>query len=147
MTQLSTQNVQRNNDPLLSLVSGLFGRPAAAGFEAFERESDWLPATDVSSDANGYTFTFDVPGVSKNAIQVSLEDHVLTVTGERISEETTGEGTSLHRSERMYGRFTRSFKLPADADAESVNANYRDGVLVLRVAKQEAAKPRKIDIG
>ncbi len=145
MTQLTT-NSRRNADPLASLFSGMLGRSAPWGLEAFEREGDWLPAADVSSDSEGYHFRFDLPGVAKNNIQVSLEDNVLTVTGERKDESEKTETENVHRRERFFGRFTRSFKLPNDADPGQVEAKYAEGVLTLRVGKQEASKPRKISV-
>jgi len=145
MTQVTTYD-RRNADPLATLFNGILGRTAPWGFEAFESESDWMPAADVSSDDDGYRFRFDLPGVAKEDIQVSLEDNVLTVTGERKNETEETEGKSVHRRERFFGRFTRSFKLPPDADPDQVDAKYADGVLTLTVGKQEASKPRKISV-
>jgi len=70
---------------------------------------------------------------------------VLTLVGERKAEFDANEGT-FHRSERAYGRFSRSFTLPATVDAGRINANYRDGVLTIRVPQREEAKPRQIAV-
>ena len=145
MTQVTTYD-RRSADPLASLFNGILGRTAPWGFEAFGSEGDWMPAADVSSDRDGYRFHFDLPGVAKEDINVSLEDNVLTVTSERKNETEDAEGKSVHRRERFFGSFTRSFKLPNDADADQVDAKYADGVLTLTVGKQEASKPRKISV-
>ena len=145
MTQITSYN-RRNADPLASLFNGMLGRSIPGGLEAFEREGDWLPAADVSSDTDGYNFRFDLPGVPKDNIEVNLEDNVLTVSGERKDEREETDNKNVHRRERFFGRFTRSFKLPNDADAGQVEAKYTDGVLTLRVGKHEASKPRKISV-
>ncbi len=132
-------------DPFARLMNSVFtGRPLG-GLEAYHRDGDWMPAADVESDAAGYTFRFDVPGVAKDDIDIRLEDGVLSVSGKRESDSETTDGT-LHRRERVYGSFTRSFKLPRDADSDNVTAKYDNGVLVLTVAKHPSAQPRRIEI-
>jgi HSP20 family protein len=132
-------------DPVTRLMNSVFtGRPFA-GLEAYNREGDWIPATDVESDESGYTFRFDLPGVPKEAIEVNLEDGVLSVSGKRESESKVTEG-NVHRRECAYGAFMRSFKLPRDADPDTATAKYDNGVLVLKVPKQESARPRRIEI-
>jgi HSP20 family protein len=76
---------------------------------------------------------------------VTFENGVLTLTGERKVEFDVTEGT-FHRSERAYGRFSRSFTLPATVDATRINASYKDGVLTIRVPQREDAKPRQIAV-
>ena len=78
-------------------------------------------------------------------VTASISGGVLTLTGERKAEFDSNEGT-FHRSERAYGRFSRSFTLPATVDANRINATYRDGVLTIRVPQREEAKPKQIEV-
>jgi HSP20 family protein len=108
-------------------------------------ERAWRPATDVRADAKGYEFSFDVPGVPKDAIDIRVEDGVLEVSGERKNVEERQDG-GYHRRETFRGRFQRSFRLPKDADASEITARCADGVLSVRVGKLASAQPRRIPI-
>lgn len=136
-------------DPFSRLFESVITAPWVDQPNRASEPGDWAPAVDVSSDRDGYVFQFDLPGVDKDAIDVSIDQGVLKVSGERRSQRTVGEGEedqSTHRLERVFGRFSRAFKLPGDADAGRVTASYVNGVLELRIAKQESAKPRRIEI-
>ena len=105
----------------------------------------WVPAVDVRETDESFVFTAELPGLSKNDVSITLEDNVLTLTGERKfdSEESKNE---FRRIERSYGRFTRSFTLPSEVDNDKVVAKYGDGILAVTVPKTEKTKPRKIKI-
>jgi len=105
----------------------------------------WHPTVDVIEADDSYVISADLPGVDKKDIQVDLKNDILTITGERSTEDTVEE-KSRHRRERAYGKFRRSFTLPADVDPEKITADYKDGVLTVRVAKPEARKPRPITV-
>lgn len=109
-------------------------------------QKDWSPAANVSEEESGYVLRFDVPGVAKDKIDIDIDRDVLVVSGERekITEETSGE--RYHRIESRSGSFRRSFRLPEDADLDSVSANHKDGVLTIRVPRAAAARPRKIEV-
>lgn len=113
------------------------------------RLSEWLaPASEASSDGKAYRIAIELPGVEEKDIEVTVDDGMVTVKGEkRESREEKGE--TWYFSERQYGSFTRSFRLPADADQGAVSADLKDGVLTLTVARAapEAAKARKVPIG
>jgi len=109
------------------------------------RRADWLPLVDVRERASGYEIDIEIPAVAAEDLSVDVSDGVLTVTGERKSVEVD-EDSRAHRSERRYGRFVRSFQLPKDADAESVSAESRDGVLYLVIAKRQSAVPKSIEV-
>ena len=83
--------------------------------------------------------------MDKDKVKVTVEDGVLTLSGERDLERTV-EGKTYHRIERSHGTFSRSFTLPEDSDAESVAAQFTNGVLAVRVAKREEALPKSIDV-
>lgn len=106
--------------------------------------SDWIPAVDVRETDQAFVIDIDLPAVAAEDVNVSVKDGVLVVTGERRFEKET-EG-KVHRIERSYGRFTRSFRLPETADESTVEARAKDGVLHLTVGKHEAVKPRSIEV-
>jgi HSP20 family protein len=105
----------------------------------------WTPGIDVIEETDAYVFHADLPGVPKENVDITFEDNILTVSGTRERHDPSGTG-QYRRVERRYGRFTRSFALPSQVDTAKVDASFRDGVLVIRVPKAEAAKARKIKI-
>jgi HSP20 family protein len=125
------------------VVSGLFGQESAA-HNAAERAR--RPAADLAADKEGYVFRFDLPGVPKDAIDINVENDVLTISGERKAPFAAQEGQSIYRRETPSGKFERSFRLPEDADAERVAAVYADGVLEIRVPRAALVQPRRIPI-
>ncbi len=108
-------------------------------------EGQFVPALDVTEDDEGLTLTAEMPGLDREDLEVSIDDHVLTLRGEKKEEETT-EGANVHRVERRYGHFERHIRLPAYVDTEKVEASYKDGVLRLRMPKAEAAKAKIVQI-
>ena len=104
-----------------------------------QRVADWLsPASDASASDNAYHITLELPGVSESDIDVSVHDGVVTVKGEKTHErEETGD--TWFFSERQYGAFSRTFRLPADADGDRLEAHLKDGVLSLSVPKRTEA--------
>ncbi len=105
----------------------------------------WLPAVDIYENDEAFVATADLPGLKKDDIDVSIEDNVLTVSGERKFEKSDDEGT-FRRVERSYGTFRRSFALPRGVDSAKVEARFEDGVLTLTLPKSELAKSRKISV-
>ena len=108
--------------------------------------ADWAPSVDIDEEADKYLIKADLPGVDKKDIEVSLENGVLRIRGEKRIEKETGEGSKRHRTERFYGSFARSFTLPSTVKAEAVDASYKNGVLKLVIPKAEEAKPKTIGI-
>ncbi|MDQ3890764.1 MAG: Hsp20/alpha crystallin family protein [Actinomycetota bacterium] len=106
----------------------------------------WLPAVDVWETERELVLSFDLPGIPEDKISVELDDDVLTVTGER---ERTQEHSDerFFRFERRFGTFSRSVTLPAGVNEGEIKADYKDGVLEVRVPKPEEQKPKKIQIG
>jgi HSP20 family protein len=107
--------------------------------------STWLPAVDVWETESDLVLSFDLPGIPEDKIAVELDDNVLTVSGER---ERTDEHSSerFYRFERRYGQFSRSVSLPAGVNEDKIKAEYKDGVLEVRIPKPEEPKPRRIEI-
>ena len=105
----------------------------------------WSPVVDIEETELNYLIRAELPGLSKEKVKVKVEDGVLTLSGERDLERKV-EGKTFHHIERSHGTFTRSFTLPENAEAESVSANYKDGLLEIRVAKSEEALPKSIEV-
>lgn len=107
--------------------------------------ADWVPSVDVKEEAERFVIHADVPGVDPKDIEVSMEDGVLTLAGERKSEKRE-EGEGWTRVERRSGRFLRRFTLPETADAEGISAQGQNGVLEIVIPKLAKAAPRKITV-
>lgn len=107
--------------------------------------SEWSPAVDIKETDKQYVIHADVPGVDPKSLDVTLENDILTIKGERRWEESK-ESESYKRVERARGMFYRRFVLPDTADADSVTAKTRDGVLEVVIPKQEKVLPRKIKV-
>jgi HSP20 family protein len=105
----------------------------------------WAPAVDVIQEKDQLRVIAELPGLKKDEIDLSLQDGVLTISGERKNETETKEGET-HRSERFLGRFQRSIELPVEVNPEGVSASYQNGVLTVTLAKAEEAKPKQITI-
>jgi HSP20 family protein len=107
--------------------------------------ADWAPAVDVQETEKEYLVKADLPDVRKEDVKVGIEDGVLTLEGER-KQEKEEKGKKFHRVERVYGKFVRRLALPMEVDAQKVAAEFKDGVLNVRLPKAESAKPRAIDV-
>jgi HSP20 family protein len=105
----------------------------------------WMPALDVTESEDAYQIDVEVPGLRPEDINVTVDQGMLTVQGERRSEEEKGD-RSYHRVERRYGAFRRSITLPRDVDASKVEANYDNGVLRLRVPKTAGSQAKRIEV-
>ncbi len=98
---------------------------------------DWNPRVDISESDGTYLIKADIPGVSKDAIKVSMDNGMLTIEGER-KQEKEEENKRFHRIERFYGSFTRSFTLPEDADPTAIKAAAQDGQLTVTIPRKES---------
>ncbi|MGA2046722.1 MAG: Hsp20/alpha crystallin family protein [Terracidiphilus sp.] len=105
----------------------------------------FVPAVDVYEDAQKIVLKLEVPGIEEKDLDIRVENHTLTVKGERKFEAEEKE-QNFHRIERRYGSFFRSFTLPSTVNAENVQASYKAGVLKLELAKKAEAQPRQIKI-
>ncbi len=107
---------------------------------------DWVPAVDVWETEGDLVYAFDLPGVAEEQIAVELHDDTLTITAQRERSVERAEDGFV-RFERRFGTFSRALGVPAGVTEEGIKADYRDGVLEIRVAKPEAPKPRRIQVG
>lgn len=107
--------------------------------------SAWTPAVDIAEKDDHFLIEADIPGVDPNDIEISMENGVLTMKGERKSE-VKEEKEGYTRVERSHGSFYRRFSLPESADPEHISAKSNKGVLQINVGKKEVAKPKKISV-
>lgn len=107
--------------------------------------ADWSPAVDITEDETEYLITADLPQISKDDVNVMVENGSLILKGER-RHEVDQRDKKVHRIERCYGSFYRSFTLPDDADGQRVTASFKDGVLRVSLPKSEEKKPRQIEV-
>ena len=128
---------------------GAFWPQLAEPFRQFgARLADWLaPASDASSDAGAYRISLELPGVDEADIDIGIDHGMLTIRGEK-KQEREERGETWYFSERQYGAFQRSFRLPADADEAGVKASLKDGVLTVSVPRRKPAEAegRKVTI-
>lgn len=111
----------------------------------FSEETGFKPAFDVSETEDALIVKAELPGMEEKDIEISLSEGILTIKGEKKHEKEEESG-QYHTVERRYGAFCRTMRLPAEVDAEKVDAVYKDGVLSVTMPKSETAKPRKIEI-
>jgi HSP20 family protein len=107
----------------------------------------WTPALDLYQNNDNVVAIVELPGMRKEDIEISLQDGMLTIGGERKSETgDNGNGENAARTERFTGKFRRSVTLPTRVDASKVNATYKDGLLTVTLPKAEEAKPKQIQV-
>src|ERR671936_1612800 len=133
----------REMEDFQNRLSTLFGRPLRRpdGHREEITLADWTPLADITEDEKEYLIKAELPEMKKEDVKVTVENGVLTISGERKFEKEEKK-RKYHRVERGYGTFLRSFTLPDDADASKVKAEFKNGLLTVRVPKSEHAKPK-----
>lgn len=129
-------------------LAGFFGRaPVRTNGDKQEAISiaDWSPLVDITEDDKEYLVKAELPEVKKDDVCVTVENGVLSLSGERKVEKEQKD-KKYHRIERAYGRFERSFTLPDGADGAKVTAEFKDGVLKVHLPKTESAKPKSVTV-
>ena len=106
----------------------------------FER-ADWTPAADIYETESGYHIAIDIPGVGRDAVEIDLDENRLVIRGTRSIEESTNG-----RNERPSGKFLRSFTVPNSVDQNKIGAEYKDGVLVVRLPRRKEQKSQRVEI-
>lgn len=123
----------------------LFDDWATPAPKSMRQDGHFIPACDVEEGEDHYLLTLEMAGVKKEDVKLEVIDNQIVISGER-RQESQRKDTGQAYSERRFGRFQRSFALPAGVDAEKVEANYQDGILRVLVPKAESARPRQIKI-
>ena len=115
-------------------------------FEPENIGTGWRPlATDVVESSDDVRVTMEIPGIDPSEIDITIDNNVLRISGEKRAARSEGEG-AYRLTERRYGRFERSFVLPRDVRSDAVDASYENGVLTVTLPKREEAKPRKVEV-
>jgi len=136
------EGMSRLHNRINDLFDERFGRARAVpGATA----GAWLPPVDILESKDAYLIRAELPGMKKEDFNLEVNDGTLTLSGERKAE-TANNGIEYHRSERIHGKFSRSFYLPQTVQRDGINATYHDGILEIHVPKIEEAKPRQISI-
>jgi HSP20 family protein len=125
--------------PRLAHALGLHAQQGSATATA------WAPALDIAERKDAYLVTVELPGVEADDLEITMEDGLLTIQGERPFAHDSSE-QQFHRVERRYGAFRRSITLPAQVQAEQIEASFENGVLQIVVPKMEEAKPKRIQV-
>ncbi len=113
--------------------------------QPFDRPMGFNPTLDIAEDENSYKVTVELPGVDPKDVDISYDNGVLTLQGEK-KEETEKKEKNYHRVERRYGSFSRSVRFPAQVEPDKVKANYKNGLLHIELPKSEVHKPKKIAV-
>jgi HSP20 family protein len=124
------------------MFNEFFSEPAPVS-DVFER--DWVPAVDIFEKNDEVNLVAELPGLTKDDVDISIDNGTLTISGEKKRESEVTDD-NWHRIERAYGKFQRSFSLPAAIDPKKVKAVFKDGILTINLGKKEEAKPKKIEI-
>ena len=144
---MTTTNSQRTADAVGSRINRLLN-DAFGALDWQYRDSagaSWVPPVDILEDSDAIRIAAELPGVRPEDVNISLEGNVLTIHGQKqqVAEERTER---VHRYERTYGVFERTFSLPASVDANKIKAQYDVGVLTITLPKVERARPRQIQV-
>ena len=111
-----------------------------------EFDGAWMPPVDIfTTGEHELVIKAEIPGMSKENIDITVENFTLTIRGEKKTEQAVKDD-QFHRVERSYGAFTRSFALPHTVDTSKVEAEYKDGVLTIKLPQREEAKPKQIKV-
>ena len=108
--------------------------------DEFER-ADWTPAADIYETESGYLIALDLPGIKRDAVEIDIDDNRLLIKGTRVVDESKSR-----RSERPRGKFVCSFTVPVSVDQNKIDADYKDGVLQIRLPKRTEQKAQKIEV-
>ena len=148
MNALTRWDPFKEMDEIQSRMGTLFGL-ARARVPNGDKESmtvtEWVPPVDITEDDKEWMVKADLPEVKKEDVKVTVENGVLTITGERKFEKEEKD-KKYHRIERSYGSFFRSFTLPDAADGSKVSAEFKEGVIKVHLPKSDKAKPKAIEV-
>lgn len=147
MNTLTRWEPIRELEDLQNRLSTIFGRGPLRRTEGKEdiTLAEWAPLADITEDDNEYAIKVELGDVKKEDVHVKVENGVLSISGERKFEKEE-KNKKYHRVERAYGSFQRHFTLPENADAGKVKAEFKEGMLTVRLPKDEQAKPKQIEV-
>ena len=149
--QLMRWDPFREMEEMSDRFSRAFGRPLLAkalpggGAEEALITAEWAPLVDIEETEKEYLVKAELPEVKKEDVKVTLEEGVLAIQGERRLEKEE-KGKKIHRIERSYGKFMRTFTVPRDVDEKNILAEFKEGVLTVHVPKAEISAPKHIEV-
>ena len=147
MKTLTTWNPFRELDEVQNRLGSFFGTtfPRLGNGNGGLKLADWSPQVDIIEDAKEYLVKADLPEMKKEEIKVTMEEGVLSISGERKVEKEE-KNKKFHRMERSYGKFERTFMMPDDADSTKIAAEFKEGILKVHIPKNPVAKPIPVEI-
>jgi len=146
MNSLAKWNPLTELSDVHNRLSSFFGRSSLRNEgEGASGLADWAPLVDITEDEKEFLIKAELPEVKKEDVKVLLENGILRISGDRHMEKEE-KGKKYHRIERAYGSFERSFSLPENSKPEAMTADYKDGILTLRVPKSNETTPKSIEV-
>lgn len=136
-------NVEKEFSRIFNNFSG--SRVSEGSSDKEAENAVWAPLTDISEDKDNFYLSLDLPGVKREEVKLSFQDGSLIISGERKTEHEAGDKTH-HRIEKTYGKYYRSYKMPANIQVEKISAEFKEGVLSVVIPKPEEIKPKSIEI-
>ena len=140
--------INKRNDSPLNVFEDVFGtilNDSVGALAKATQTSSWNPSVDIIESNDSYTLTADLPGLTKGDVHLSIEDGVITLSGERKTERS-GNKDLGHRYERVFGKFSRSFQLESGIENNKIKAEFKNGLLKVVLPKVEASKPFEVSI-
>lgn len=139
-------NMEREFDRLVKTFENKFGFTTDKQAENPDYDNAvWMPVTDIYEDKDNYKLKLDLPGLSKKDVKITYANSQLSISGER-KQEKENESGKYHRIERVYGNFFRTFSLPQKIKENEIDAEFKDGQLMITIPKAEEAKPKELEI-
>lgn len=145
MPNITRWNPFRELEEMSSRINQMLAWPRQAGTGETMTTSTWAPAADITETETEYVVKADLPAVKKEDVKVVLQNGVLSLSGERHSEKEE-KGKRVHRVEREFGMFSRSFQLPDDVDEQKLTAEFKDGVLSIHLPKSDKPRPKAVSV-
>lgn len=135
------QDLMVLQDRMNRLFEDATQRRGQSGNEDELERADWTPAADIYETETGFMIALDLPGIKRDALEIDIDDNRLVVKGVRVVDDS-----KTRRSERPRGKFVRTFAVPASIDQAKIGAEYKDGVLQIRLPKRTEQKAQKIEV-
>jgi|WetSurMetagenome_2_1015567.scaffolds.fasta_scaffold05298_8 HSP20 family protein len=136
---------KKDNDLCCDNFSSVFNHPFFSMRDELMNTSNFTPRVRISEDKDNFYLNIEMPGIPKEEVKISLEDNVLSVSGTK-KHQNKSEDTNLIMNEIYYGEFSRSFKISNDIKKDAIDAEFKDGLLIITLPKVEEAKPEVKEI-
>ena len=138
-------DVEREFNRIFNSMGNRFEVTRKEGFDEEFDNAVWMPLTDIAEDNDNYYLKVDLPGIKKQDVKISYIDGNLSISGERVQDKEAKD-KKIHRIERSYGKYYRSFNIPKEIKDDKIKAEFKDGQLTITIPKADEVKPKEIDI-